>query len=84
MKECNARRFVEKEARAKNASKVRKGVAKSNGNRFVSEALKKKSCLAIVNRKDINYPKSKQIKVDNTCTLETIFLSIKKRILLRN
>ena len=44
---------------------------KIDGNRFVSEALKKKSCLAIVNRKDINYPKSKQIKVDNTLNFLT-------------
>ena len=49
---------------------------KIDGNRFVSEALKKKSCLAIVNRKDINYPKSKQIKVDNTLNFLTKCSSI--------
>ena len=49
---------------------------KIDGNRFVSEALKKKSCLAIVNRKNINYPKSKQIKVDNTLNFLTKCSSI--------
>ena len=49
---------------------------KIDGNRFVSEALKKKSCLAIVNQKNINYPKSKQIKVDNTLNFLTKCSSI--------
>ena len=38
--------------------------------------MKKKSCLAIVNRKNINYPKSKQIKVDNTLNFLTKCSSI--------
>ena len=49
---------------------------KIDGNRFVSQAMKKKSCLAIVNRKNINCPKSKQIKVDNTLNFLTKCSSI--------
>ena len=37
-----------------------------DGNRFVSEAMRKKSSLAIVNKINKNYPLSKQIKVKDT------------------
>ena len=37
-----------------------------DGNKFISEAFKKKSSLAIVNKINKDYPSSKQIKVDNT------------------
>jgi len=37
-----------------------------DGNRFVSEVLKKKASLAVVNRINKNYPSSKQVKVKNT------------------
>ena len=37
-----------------------------NGNRFISEALEKKSSFAIVNRISKNYPLSRQIKVKNS------------------
>ena len=47
-----------------------------DGNRFVSEALKKKSSLAIVNRINKNYPLIKQIKVDNTLSFLTRCSSI--------
>ncbi len=39
---------------------------KNDGNRFVSEAFKKKSSLAIVNRINKSYPLLKQVKVKNT------------------
>ena len=39
---------------------------KNDGNKFVSEALKRKSSLAIVNRINKKYPLTKQIKVKNT------------------
>ena len=44
---------------------IKKG-KKIDGNRFVSEAFKKKSSLAIVNHFNKNYPLSKQVKVLNT------------------
>ncbi len=47
-----------------------------DGNRFVAEALKKKSSLAIVNKIDKRYPLSKQIKVDNTLNFLTRCSSI--------
>ncbi len=47
-----------------------------DGNKFVSEALKKKSSLAIVNRINRSYPLSKQIKVDNTLNFLTRCSSI--------
>ena len=37
-----------------------------DGNKFISEAFKKKSSLVIVNKINKDYPSSKQIKVDNT------------------
>ncbi len=42
-----------------------------DGNRFVSEALKKKSSLAIVNRVNRNYPLFRQIKTKNTLNFLT-------------
>tara|TARA_B100001057_G_scaffold364647_1_gene367552 strand:+ start:2947 stop:5799 length:2853 start_codon:yes stop_codon:yes gene_type:complete len=42
-----------------------------DGNRFVSEALKKKSSLAIVNKLDTNAPLSKQLKVKDTLSFLT-------------
>ncbi len=42
-----------------------------DGNAFVSEAFKNKSSLAIVNKINRNYPKSKQIKVDDTLNFLT-------------
>ena len=47
-----------------------------DGNRFVSEALKKKSSLAIVNKVNKNYPLSKQVKVKNTLSFLTKCSSI--------
>ena len=44
---------------------------KIDGNRFVSEALKKKSSLAIVNRLNKDFPKSQQIKVKNSLNFLT-------------
>jgi MurE/MurF fusion protein len=49
---------------------------KIDGNRFVSEALKKKSSLAIVNRINKKYSLSKQIKVKNTLNFLTKCSSI--------
>ncbi len=49
---------------------------KLDGNKFVSEALKKKSSLAIVNRLNKNYTISKQIKVDNSLQFLTKCASI--------
>jgi len=42
-----------------------------DGNRFISEAMRKKSSLAIVNQINKNYPTSKQIKVKNTLNFLT-------------
>ena len=42
-----------------------------DGNKFVSEALKRKSSLAIVNRFCKNYPSTKQVKVKNTLSFLT-------------
>ena len=39
-----------------------------DGNRFASEALKKKSSLTIVNRLNKNYPLSRQVRVNNSLT----------------
>ena len=50
-----------------------------DGNIFVSEALKKGSSLAIVNKFDRNYSLSKQIKVQNTLTFLTKCSSIFRR-----
>ncbi len=47
-----------------------------DGNRFVSEAFKKKSSFVIVNRINKNYPVSKQIKVKNTLSFLTKCSSI--------
>ncbi len=47
-----------------------------DGNKFVSEALKKKSCLAIVNRINKDHPLSKQIKVQNSLNFLTKCSSI--------
>ena len=47
-----------------------------DGNRFISEALKKKSSLAIVNKLNKKYPLSKQIKVKNTLSFLTKCSSI--------
>jgi MurE/MurF fusion protein len=44
---------------------------KNDGNKFVSEALQKKSSFAIVNRINKNYPLSKQIKVKNSLSFLT-------------
>ena len=44
---------------------------KLDGNRFVSEAMKKKSSLAIVNKFHKKYPLTKQIKVKNTLNFLT-------------
>ena len=49
---------------------------KVDGNKFVSEAFKKNSSLAIVNNFDKNYPLSKQIKVNNTLSFLTKCSSI--------
>jgi len=37
-----------------------------DGNRFISEVMKKKASLAVVNKINKNYPSSKQVKVKNT------------------
>tara|TARA_B100001093_G_scaffold510439_1_gene576335 strand:- start:621 stop:3473 length:2853 start_codon:yes stop_codon:yes gene_type:complete len=42
-----------------------------DGNRFIPEAMKKKSSLAIVNRINKNYPFTKQVKVKNTLSFLT-------------
>ncbi len=47
-----------------------------DGNKFVSEALKKKSCLAIVNRLNKNYPLIRQVKVKDTLNFLTQCSSI--------
>jgi murE/murF fusion protein len=47
-----------------------------DGNKFIAEALKKKSSLAIVNRLNKNCPPSKQIKVNNTLEFLTKCSSI--------
>ncbi len=47
-----------------------------DGNKFVPEALKKKSSLAIVNKINKSYPLYKQIKVDNTLNFLTKCSSI--------
>ena len=47
-----------------------------DGNRYVTEALKKKSSLAIVNRLNKNFPSSKQVKVKNTLNFLTKCSSI--------
>ncbi len=47
-----------------------------DGNKYVSEAFKKKSSLAIVNRINKSYPLSKQIKVNNTLNFLTKCSSI--------
>ena len=39
---------------------------KVDGNKFISEVLKKKSSFAVVNKINRNYPLSKQVKVENT------------------
>ncbi len=49
---------------------------RTDGNRFVFEALKKKSSLAIVNRINKKYPLSKQIKVKNSLSFLTKCSSI--------
>ena len=49
---------------------------KIDGNKFVSEALRKKSSLAIVNKIDKNAPTSKQIKVKNPLNFLTTCSSI--------
>ncbi len=49
---------------------------KVDGNKFVSEALKKKSCLAIVNKVNKKYPSIKQVKVKNTLNFLTRCSSI--------
>ncbi len=49
---------------------------KIDGNMFISEALKKKSSLAIVNKFDRNYPLSKQVKVKNSLNFLTKCSSI--------
>jgi len=50
-----------------------------DGNKFVSEALKKKSSLSIVNKFDQNYSLSKQIKVKNSLSFLTKCSSIFRR-----
>ena len=45
---------------------------KRDGNKYVSEAFKKKSSLVILNRFNKNYPLSKQIKVKNSLSFLTI------------
>ena len=52
---------------------------KIDGNKFVSEALKKKSSLSIVNKFDQNYSLSKQIKVKNSLSFLTKCSSIFRR-----
>ena len=47
-----------------------------DGNRFIFEALKKRSSMAIVNRINKNFPVSKQIKVKNTLEFLTKCSSI--------
>ena len=47
-----------------------------DGNRYVSEAFKKKSSLAIVNRINKDYPSSKQVKTKNTLSFLTKCSSI--------
>jgi len=47
-----------------------------DGNKYVSEAFKKKTSLAIVNRINKNYPLSKQVKVQNTLDFLTKCSSI--------
>ncbi len=47
-----------------------------DGNKFVYEALKKKSSLAIVNKLNRNYPLSKQVKVKNSLSFLTKCSSI--------
>ena len=49
---------------------------KLDGNRYVNEAIKKKSSLVIVNRINKDYPASKQIKVKNTLSFLTKCSSI--------
>ena len=49
---------------------------KNDGNKFVSEALEKKSSLAVVNKTDKKYTLSKQIKVKNTLDFLTKCSSI--------
>ncbi len=49
---------------------------KIDGNKFLSEVIKKKSSLAIVNKINKNYPLSKQIKVKNTLKFLTECSSI--------
>jgi murE/murF fusion protein len=49
---------------------------KLDGNRYISEALKKKASLVIVNRINKDYPVSKQIKVKNTLSFLTKCSSI--------
>ena len=44
---------------------------KLDGNRFISDAIKKKASLAIVNKTNGSYPSSKQIKVINTLNFLT-------------
>ncbi len=44
---------------------------KHDGNRFVSDAMKKNTSLAIVNRINKDYPSSKQLKVKNTLSFLT-------------
>ncbi len=49
---------------------------KNNGNKFVSEALEKKSSLAVVNKYNKKYSLSKQVKVKNTLDFLTQCSSI--------
>jgi murE/murF fusion protein len=49
---------------------------KIDGNKFVSEALKKKSSLTVVNRLNKNHPFSRQVKVKNTLSFLTQCSSI--------
>ena len=44
---------------------------KLDGNRFISDAIKKKASLVIVNKTNSNYPYSKQVKVINTLNFLT-------------
>jgi murE/murF fusion protein len=44
---------------------------KLDGNRFISDAIKKKASLVIVNKTNSNYPYSKQVKVKNTLSFLT-------------
>ncbi len=49
---------------------------KIDGNKYISEALRKRSCLAVVNRINKKHPLSKQIRVNNTLSFLTKCSSI--------